>query len=106
MKWRRDLLRELNLGPQLPTVIKEDTSGTIARSQNEKSAKHVDIRYRYVKLVKNRLLDVKYCPTRVLTSDIFRKAMPCGKFEEITALLGMYESDSDDNIGKETFAGV
>ena len=102
VRWIRELLRELGFNPTFPTKIEQDNTGAIAWSETEKRAKHVEIRYHFVRdLVRDDIVSVNYCPSRYMVSDIMTKPMARAKFEEMRKLLNLFEGNSEDKTGKE-----
>ena len=71
-------------------MIFEDNQGTIALSKNpvkRQRSKHIDIRYHFIRTVKNTVkVVVKYCPTVDMAADLLTKAAIKFQFAEIQAL--------------------
>ena len=106
VRWIRELMVELGISMKLPTEIKEDNSGAITWSGTKKRAKHVAIRYHFVRdMVKSGLITVTYCPTRYLFGVLLVEPMKKGKFEEMRKLFNMFEGNSAKNTGNEAFVG-
>ena len=84
--WRSDLY----LGPPL---VYKDNQGAIALSKNAKGnprTKHIDIKYDYVRdATEKGQVRLEYCPSEIMLADIFTKALPKIRFEELRTLIGV-----------------
>lgn len=90
VKWLRNLFCELELLDAGPTAILEDNTGAIKWETSEKRAKHLDIKYHFVKdLVDSGEIDLKYCPTKDMLADIMTKSLPRPRFVNLKGLLGL-----------------
>lgn len=74
----RQLIR--SLAPDIPcekVLINEDNQGTIALANNpvnHKRAKHIDIRYHFIRdEIRRGRIVLKYCPTQDMVADVFTK---------------------------------
>ena len=86
--WVRTMLGELNLLTNAPTTIWEDSQGAIQWSSSEKRAKHVDIRYFFVKdEARCGNIKVQYCPTDDMIADVFTKGTTRQRLEKMRNLL-------------------
>jgi hypothetical protein len=92
----RRLLEDLNFVQKEPTTIFEDNQGTIALTKNQvrsSRSKHIDIAYNFVyEKVQDRIVELKYIPTKEQIADIFTKALPRESFERFRGLLGIQKS--------------
>ena len=70
-----------------------DNQGAIALSKDNKfhaRTKHIDLRYHFIReAVEDGKINVKYVPTNDNVSDIFTKALPRPKFQQMVELLGL-----------------
>ena len=65
------------------TVVKDDQFHT--------RTKHIDICYHFIwEAIMRNILEVRYCPTQHMITDIFTKALPVKTFEQLCMLLGIY----------------
>ena len=93
--WLRNLLTSIGYKQLHPTTIYEDNQGAIALSKNAKShprTKHIDIKYHYVRdATEKGHLQLEYCPSEIMLADVFTKALPKTRFEELRTLLGVQD---------------
>ena len=79
-------------------LINCDNQGAIALVKDNKfhsQTKHIDIRYHYIReSVENKKISVSYIPTQDNVADIFTKALPRPKFQQLVELLGLKESEN------------
>lgn len=88
IKWARMSLSELNMLETTPTVLFEDNMGAIRWSSGEKRAKHVDIRFHFVRdEAENGTVELKYCPTAEMAADILTKPVSARQLEHLRSLL-------------------
>ena len=76
---------------QNPVLIFEDNQGTIALSKNpvnRSRAKHIDIRYHFIRseIARGRVV-VKYCPTENMVADIMTKPVTKVKLEKFKGFI-------------------
>jgi hypothetical protein len=85
-------LRQVLFGMQFlaegPTTIWEDNKSSIDFARNSISchsrAKHIDIRYHFVKdLVNTNIMNLKYIPTEHQIADAFTKPLPRDRFQKL-----------------------
>jgi len=90
----RNLLDEIGLTQDAPTVLYEDNKSTIHMVHGDgkfHKQKHINVKYHYTKdLVKREVIDVQYCPTGEMKADILTKAATRPVQEKLAAaMLGM-----------------
>lgn len=77
---QRQLLCDLHLKQEQPTIIFEDNQGCIAMSNNPvmlKRTKHIDVRYHFIReKVENGDVVLKYIPTEDQLADLLTKPLP------------------------------
>jgi hypothetical protein len=73
-----------------PTLL---VSQSIALAKDNKfhaRTKHIDLRYHFIReVVEHGKIKVKYIPTDDNVSNIFTKALPRPKFQQMVKLLGL-----------------
>src|SRR3990167_2624399 len=88
------VLEEINIKQEQPIVIYEDNQSTIKFSNNSAfkgRAKHIDLRYNYVKeCIEQEWCILNYCETKNMLADIFTKAVDRRKIEICCKALGCY----------------
>jgi len=53
--------------------------------------KHIDIHYHFIRnMVECGLIELQYCPTNDMTTDILTKALPCWKVTQHMLGLGLH----------------
>jgi len=92
--WARSFLTELGYQPSAPTILYEDNQSTICMINNDSNSqrtKHIDVRYNYVReKVATGDIQMKYCPTEDMISDILTKPLAPKQFLHLRPrLLGM-----------------
>ena len=91
--WLRQLLIDIGFAQATPTTVYEDNQGAICLSKNPKSnsrTKHIDIKFHYVRqAVREKMINVEYCPTDKMVADILTKSLPKVKFEELRTMLSV-----------------
>ena len=91
--WIRQLLDDLHMSQDQPTVIMEDNQGAICLANNpviHSRTKHVDIRYHYVReAIGNRAVKVQYCPTEEMVAELLTKALPKSRFPTLRHKVGL-----------------
>ncbi|KAH9113686.1 hypothetical protein LEN26_013109 [Aphanomyces euteiches] len=84
--WIKSLLQELKLNLKLPIIVYEDNQSTIKMAENltlHQRTKHIDVRHHFIRdLVKEKVIEIKYCDTNSMLADMLTKALPKPKFEE------------------------
>jgi len=86
--WASKLALELGFPQLKPTDVCEDNTGCIALANHmhlRGCSKHIALQVCFIqKLIQDRLINVKQCPTAAQTADIGTKALPRVPFEKIT----------------------
>lgn len=83
----KSLLQEI-ITNRTPTItLKVDNQSTISLIKNgivNKRSKHIDVRYRFVhELIKDKLINIEYCPSKKQIADILTKALNHVKFKQL-----------------------
>ena len=90
--WLRKLIAELG-SPNGPTTIFEDNQSAIAMSRNPQPhgrVKHIDIKHHFIwEQVTNKNVKLEYCPTKVMTADIFTKGLAREQFYALRSKAGI-----------------
>mmetsp|Transcript_9724 Transcript_9724/g.9805 ORF Transcript_9724/g.9805 Transcript_9724/m.9805 type:complete len:420 (+) Transcript_9724:643-1902(+) len=77
--WARSILGELGYPQEGPTLLREDNQSTIAMLNNDchgSKTKHIDIRYNLIReQVQKGTIQLVYCPTEDMISDILTKPL-------------------------------
>ena len=78
-----------------PTEIYCDNKSTIAMAKNSvyhSRTKHIAIKYHFLReTTANKDIEIKYCNTEDQVADIFTKALPRAKLEQLRDMLGISE---------------
>ena len=94
MVWMHSWLDEVQIGYDIPGVIKGDNRGAIALSKNTKDhskVKHIDIRHHYLReLLKSGHIALEQVPTIDNLADIFTKPLPRDHHHRFLAALNIY----------------
>ena len=90
--WLRKLIAELG-SPNGPTTIFEDNQSAIAMCKNPQHhgrVKHIDIKHHIIcEQVANKNVKLEYCPTKVMTADIFTKGLTREQFYALRSKAGI-----------------
>ncbi|KAF2344297.1 hypothetical protein FHG87_024947, partial [Trinorchestia longiramus] len=88
-----------------PMVVNEDNQSAICLAQNPKNHgryKHIDIKFHYVRdLVRNKEIDLVYCPSNDMLADIFTKGLSAEKFSRLRCKLGVVSFEKHIQCEKE-----
>lgn len=58
-----------------------------------KRSKHIDVRFHFIReKYEQKFLDLQYVQTNDMLADVFTKALPAPKFNEIISKLGIFQS--------------
>src|ERR1700678_1005050 len=94
MVWMHSWLDEVQIGYDIPGVIKGDNRGAIALSKNTKDhgkVKHIDIRHHSLReLLKSGHIALEQVPTIDNLADIFTKPLPRDHHHRFLAALNIY----------------
>jgi hypothetical protein len=102
--WMRRMMRELGIQFSNPTTVNEDNQSTIAIALNpvhHQRTKHIDVRVHFLREhVKNKDVDIVYCPTEDMIADILTKPLPPKQHAKLTGMLGLLSlADLRDTSG-------
>ncbi|KAL0308644.1 UNVERIFIED_CONTAM: Retrovirus-related Pol polyprotein from transposon TNT 1-94 [Sesamum radiatum] len=91
--WLRRILEDIGEKQEEPTTIYCDNKSAIAITKNpvqHSRTKHIDIKYHSLREATTRgEIELKYCSTEEQLADIFTKALPRNKFEELRMKIGV-----------------
>jgi hypothetical protein len=91
--WHRELLMELGVPPEGPTVLHCDNMSAIALAQDpvhHERTKHIRRRFHFIREVlaaKEAVL--KYCPTEQMLADVLTKALPKKRLVQLLQGMGL-----------------
>ena len=92
--WMRMFLGEVLCPLSKPMLQYCDNQSAIAVAKDDQfhaCMKHIDIQYHFIhKAITWNILDVRYCLTQHMVTDISTKALPMKTFEQLHMLLGIY----------------
>jgi hypothetical protein len=98
--WLKTILRELGF-PQGTVTLHEDNQACIALSKNpedHKRTKHIQVKYHLIRqYVKDKEIELKYCPTATQWADLFTKSLPGHKLRSILPHLSVRLMDQGEN---------
>ena len=91
--WLRTLLKELGFELEGPTTLNTDNQSAIQFAKNSgfhARSKHIDIQYHFVreKIISNEIT-IPYCASEDNLADIFTKALPMPKHQDLANRLGI-----------------
>ena len=96
--WMKQLLIDLNVNVETPITIYDDNKAAISMSKNPQfhgRAKHVDIKCHFVQdHVYKSSVNIFYCPTSDMLTDMFTKRLPKGQFRKLRELTGVTHKPS------------
>ncbi|KAL0414349.1 UNVERIFIED_CONTAM: Retrovirus-related Pol polyprotein from transposon RE1 [Sesamum radiatum] len=91
--WLRRILEDMGEKQEEPTTIYCDNKSAIAITKNpvqHNRTKHIDIKYHALREATTRgEIELKYCSTEEQLADMFTKALPRDKFEELRMKIGV-----------------
>ncbi|KAL0384142.1 UNVERIFIED_CONTAM: Retrovirus-related Pol polyprotein from transposon RE1 [Sesamum radiatum] len=91
--WLRRILEDMGEKQEEPTTIYCDNKSAIAITKNpvqHNRTKHIDIKYHALREATTRgEIELKYCSTEEQLADMFTKALPRDKFEELRTKIGV-----------------
>ena len=84
VKWINNLLKELQIGVEMPITMFQDNKSTMAmivNPQTNRRSKWIDIKCHFIReAVEEKLIQVRYCPANQMVADMFTKALPEKQF--------------------------
>jgi hypothetical protein len=91
--WLRAMLKELGFQLEGPTALNTDNQSAIQFAKNSgfhSRSKHIDIQHHFIreKIISNEIT-IPYCASEDNFADIFTKALPMPKHQDLTDRLGM-----------------
>ena len=93
--WLRRILEDMGEKQDKPTKINCDNKSAIAMAKNpvhHSRTKHIAIKYHFIREAEaTKEIKLDYCRTEDQIADIFTKALPRPRFEELRAMLGVTE---------------
>lgn len=92
--WMRNLLHDLNVKVDGPTVIFEDNQSCIQLLDKWEHCrlKHIDVKYNFVRdLFTKQIIRVKYVPSKEQVADIFTKGLSREQFIKLRKSFGVVE---------------
>jgi len=100
--WLRDLLRELEIADDSPSLLNMDNWGAIALTRgagDSNRTKHIDLRYHFIQShVEEKCIKVQYLPTEEMTADILTKNLSQTKHEYFVGKLGLISQSSGSHV--------
>jgi len=91
--WLRNLYNEIGHAQGKATLISCDNNGAVAIARNpmfHKRTKHIDSKYHWIwEKVEEECFYPVSCRTAEQTTDVLTKALPCPKYEQHRAKLGI-----------------
>lgn len=94
--WLRRILNDMGDQQKEPTVIYCDNKSAIAIAKNpvhHNRTKHIAIKYHFIREAgETKEIRLEYCQTEDQIADIFTKALPRPKFEQLRSMLGVTEN--------------
>ncbi|KAF2359734.1 Zinc finger CCHC-type [Trinorchestia longiramus] len=103
--WLKHFLDDLEFKTGGPMVVNEDNQSAICLAQNPKyhgRSKDIDIKFHYVRdLVRNKEIDLVYCPSNDMLDDIFTKGLSAEKFSRLRSKLGVVSFEKHIQCEKE-----
>ena len=93
--WLRRIFEEIGEHQDQPTTIYCDSKSAIAITKNpvhHNRTKHIAIKYHFIRDAEAaKEIQLKYCRTEDQVADIFTKALPRTRFEQLRTMLGVSE---------------
>lgn len=92
--WLKNLLLDFNVKLEGPIIIFEDNQSCIKlfSKWEHRRFKHIDVKYNFIReLFANKVIDVKYVPSKEQIADIFTKSLTGEHFIRLREYLGITE---------------
>lgn len=94
--WLKSLLCEILNESSIKTTLYMDNQSAIRLVKNpefHKRTKHIDIRYHFIReKFEAKIFDLEYVETKNMIADVFTKALPAAKFNELISKLNIHEN--------------
>ncbi|RZB68411.1 Retrovirus-related Pol polyprotein from transposon TNT 1-94 [Glycine soja] len=104
--WLRRILEDMGEKQDEPTKINCDNKLAIAMTKNpvhHSRTKHIAIKYHFIREAEaTKEIKLDYCRIEDQIADIFTKALPRPRFEELRAMLGVTEICIKEEASKES----
>ncbi|KAG5898489.1 hypothetical protein JTB14_015493 [Gonioctena quinquepunctata] len=95
--WLRQLLKELDVLGNIPTVIKVDNQSAIKLANNpefHERTKHGDVKFHYVRaIIENGEVSLNYVESKLQLADIMTKPLPKDKISTMRSELNILDLD-------------
>ena len=94
--WLRQLYSDLLKVSIQPTVLYEDNQSCICMAKNPKfhgRAKHINIRFHYIREQIGKCIELIYCPTNEMVADVLTKGLNQEKFLALRSMCGLNHQD-------------
>ena len=92
--WMHMFLGEILHPLSKPMLLYCDNQSAITVAKDDQfhaHMRHIDIHYHFIcEVVTWNILEVRYCPTQHMITNIFTKALPVKIFKQLCMLLGIY----------------
>lgn len=95
--WLRQLFNEILTKPMTVTLFMDNQSAIrlVKNPEFHKRSKHIDIRYHFIReKYEENLFKLEYISTNNMLADIFTKALPAPKFNEMVKKLNIFPAES------------
>ena len=97
--WLKRFISNLGIGLPLctgPMLLHVDNQGAMDLASNgstNRRTKHIDVRYHFCRQsIQDKLVSLKYCPTKDMAADVFTKALGRVKIEDLVPHFGLEAS--------------
>lgn len=94
--WLKSLICEILNEPSIKTTLFMDNQSAIRLVKNpefHKRTKHIDVKYHFIReKFEETFFDLIYIQTNDMIADVFTKALPAAKFNELVSKLGILKN--------------